>query len=212
MTATVVDRLGELGVIPVIVIESARHAADLGKALVSGGLPCAEVTLRTEAALDALRVLAEDPDLLVGAGTVTRPAQVEQAVAAGARFVVSPGFSASVVRECASLGVPVLPGVATATEIQLALDAGVTTVKFFPAEAAGGAAAVKALAAPYREVRFVPTGGVSPANLDAYLSLSAVAAVGGSWLVSPDLLARADFARVATLTAEAVELVRRARA
>jgi 2-dehydro-3-deoxyphosphogluconate aldolase / (4S)-4-hydroxy-2-oxoglutarate aldolase len=207
----VVDRLGEFGVVPVVVINGAALAHGLGQALKAGGIPCAEVTLRTEAAEAALWTLAADPELLVGAGTVTRPEQVERAVVAGARFVVSPGFSASVVRECGIVGVPVVPGVVTATEVQMALDAGVTVLKFFPAEQSGGVAAVKALSAPYGDVRFLPTGGIGPANLAAYLTIPSVVAVGGSWLVAPELLARGDLAQVTTLTQEAVELVRRCR-
>ena len=153
-------------------------------------------------------VLAENPDLLVGAGTVLRPAQVEAALHAGARYIVSPGFSASVVSECQRSGVPVLPGVATATEIQLALEAGLEVVKFFPAEACGGLAALKALAAPFRELRFVPTGGITAEGLASYLAEPWVLAVGGSWLVSADLLAAQDFARITDLAAAAVRVVR----
>jgi 2-dehydro-3-deoxyphosphogluconate aldolase / (4S)-4-hydroxy-2-oxoglutarate aldolase len=203
-----VDLLRGLGVVPVVVIDDVRHAAPLGHALRLGGLPCAEVTLRTDNALACLRVLAEDPSLLVGAGTVVRPAQVGPAVEAGARYVVSPGFSAAVVAECAQIGVPVLPGVATATEIQAALEAGVQTMKFFPAEAAGGVAAVTALSAPFRDVTFVPTGGITAANLHDYLRVPSVAAVGGSWLVSPALLQAEDFDTIASLVSAAVEQVR----
>lgn len=207
----VLDRLGHLGVIPVVVIDDASRAAALGSALVGGGLPCAEVTLRTDSALESLRALAENPDLLVGAGTVLRPAQVEAAMKAGVRYIVSPGFSASVVRECQRCGVPVLPGVATATEIQLALEAGLEAVKFFPAEACGGLAALKALAAPFAGVRFVPTGGITADGLATYLAEPSVLAVGGSWLVSADLLAAQDFARITDLAAAAVRVVRVAR-
>ena len=212
MTFAVLDRLGELGVIPVVVIDDVSRAEPLGHALLAGGLPCAEVTLRTPEALESLRVLAEDPDLLVGAGTVLRPAQVEQALDAGARFIVSPGFSPAVVAECAQAGVPVLPGVATATEIQAALDAGLDVVKFFPAEAAGGVRTLSALAAPFREVRFVPTGGIAAADLARYLAVPSVLAVGGSWVVATGLLADSRFAEIADLTAAAVADVRRARA
>ena len=207
----VLGRLGDLGVIPVVVIDDASRAAALGSALLSGGLPCAEVTLRTDTALDSLRALAENPDLLVGAGTVLRPAQVEAALQAGARYIVSPGFSASVVSECQRSGVPVLPGVATATEIQCALEAGLGAVKFFPAAASGGLAALKALAAPFRGVRFVPTGGITADALATYLAEPSVLAVGGSWLVSADLLAAQDFAQITELAAAAVRVVRGAR-
>ena len=207
----VLDRLGDLGVIPVVVIDDPSRAAALGSALLLGGLPCAEVTLRTDTALESLRVLAENPDLLVGAGTVLRPAQVEAALQAGARYIVSPGFSALVVSECQRCGVPVLPGVATATEIQVALEAGLEAVKFFPAEASGGLAALKALAAPFRGVRFVPTGGIAADGLATYLAQPSVLAVGGSWLVSADLLAAKDFVRITKLSAAAVQIVGRAR-
>jgi 2-dehydro-3-deoxyphosphogluconate aldolase / (4S)-4-hydroxy-2-oxoglutarate aldolase len=207
----VLDRLGHLGVIPVVVIDDPSRAAALGSALLVGGLPCAEITLRTDTALESLRALAENPDLLVGAGTVLRPGQVEAALQAGARYIVSPGFSPSVVSECQHAGVPVLPGVATATEIQAALDAGLETVKFFPAEAAGGLAVLKALAAPFRGVRFVPTGGITADGLATYLAEPSVLAVGGSWLVSADLLAAQDFEKITQLSAAAVQIVRRAR-
>jgi 2-dehydro-3-deoxyphosphogluconate aldolase/(4S)-4-hydroxy-2-oxoglutarate aldolase len=209
--AVVMDRLGALGVLPVVVIDEPSLAGRLGSALRTGGLPCAEVTLRTDSALESLRVLAEDPDLLVGAGTVLRPAQVGAALEAGARFMVSPGFSASVLAECRRSGVPLIPGVATATEIQTALDAGLQVLKFFPAEAAGGVVALKALAAPFREVRFVPTGGITASMLAGYLALPAVHAVGGSWLVSAELLAAQDFDQIAQLAAQAVEVVGAAR-
>ena len=207
----VLGRLGDLGVIPVVVIDDASRAAALGSALLLGGLPCAEVALRTDTALESLRVLAENPDLLVGAGTVLRPAQVEAALQAGARYIVSPGFSASVVSECQRSGVPVLPGVATATEIQLALEAGLEAVKFFPAEASGGLAALKALAAPFRGVRFVPTGGIAADGLASYLAEPSVLAVGGSWLASADLLAAKDFVQITDRAAAAVQAVRAVR-
>jgi 2-dehydro-3-deoxyphosphogluconate aldolase/(4S)-4-hydroxy-2-oxoglutarate aldolase len=207
----VLDRLGDLGVIPVVVIDAPSRAAALGSALLLGGLPCAEVTLRTDTALESLRALAENPDLLVGAGTVLRPAQVEAALEAGARYIVSPGFSASVVSECQRCGVPVLPGVATATEIQMALEAGLEAVKFFPAEASGGLAVLKALAAPFRGLRYVPTGGITADGLASYLAEPSVLAVGGSWLVSADLLAAQDFAQITDRAAAAVRVVRGAR-
>ena len=188
-----------------------RTLSPLGRALIAGGLPCAEVTLRTPEALDCLRVLAEDPDLLVGAGTVLRASQVEQALRAGARYIVSPGFSPAVVAECAQAGIPVLPGVATATEIQAALEVGLEVVKFFPAEAAGGVRTLAALAAPFRDVRFVPTGGIAAADLASYLALPCVLAVGGSWLVSARLLAGGRYAEITELTAAAVADVRHAR-
>jgi len=206
--SSVLDRLEAFGVVPVIVIENVASAASLGPALVAGGLPCAEVTLRTDAALESLRILAEDPNVLVGAGTVIRPQQVEIALDAGARFIVSPGFSSEVVGECRRAGVPVLPGVATATEVQAALEAGVDVVKFFPAESMGGVGGLRALAAPFRSVRFVPTGGIVATSLPSYLAVPSVLAVGGSWIVPAELLAAGDFPRITALAAAAVEVVR----
>ncbi len=191
-------------IVPVVVIEDPAQAGKLGAALLAGGLPCAEVTFRTPAAQAALAELATDPRLLVGAGTVTTVAQVDQAVQAGARFVVSPGFSAAVVAHCQQLGVPVLPGVATATELMAALDAGVSVVKFFPAQTLGGLPALKALAAPFPAVRFVPTGGITADLLGGYLAEKSVAAVGGTWMVAPALLAAGDFDQVTARAAAAV--------
>ncbi|RLK22543.1 2-dehydro-3-deoxyphosphogluconate aldolase/(4S)-4-hydroxy-2-oxoglutarate aldolase [Micromonospora sp. M71_S20] len=200
--------VGAARILPVVVLDDARDGAPLADALVRGGLRCAEVTFRTDAAAEAIRVMSERPDLLVGAGTVLTPAQVDRAVEAGARFVVTPGFGPAVVRRCQELGVPVFPGVATGTEIQMALDAGLDTVKFFPAEQLGGVGMIKALAAPYRSVRFIPTGGVNTANLADYLALPAVLAVGGTWMVAPDLIAAGRWDEVAARTAAAVEAAR----
>lgn len=212
MTGTLVDEvtraIAAFRVIPVAVIDDAGNAGPLGQALKAGGLACAEVTFRTAAAEDAIRTLASDPDILVGAGTVLRPDQVDRAVDAGARYIVTPGFSAAVVHRCRELGVPVFPGVLTPTEIQMALEAGLDTVKFFPAEVAGGVAALRAMSQPYGMVRFIPTGGITPQNLSAYLVLGSVLAVGGSWMVAADLIAGRRFAEIARLTAEAVALVR----
>jgi len=196
-----------LGILPVVVADDPGSAPPLAAALMAGGLPVAEVTFRTAGAAGVLRAMAAHPGLLVGAGTVVTVAQVDLAVDAGARFVVSPGLDARVVRRCQELGLPVFPGVATATEIQAALGCGVSTVKFFPAEPLGGAATVAALAAPYGGVRFIPTGGIGPAQAGRYLALKAVLAVGGSWMVPTAAIAAGDWARVTALTAEAVALV-----
>jgi len=194
--------------VPVVVLDDARDAEPLAEALIAGGLPIAEVTLRTPAALESIAIMARDPNLLVGAGTVVRPDDVARVVDAGARFVVSPGFSPAVVRECQRLGVPALPGIATATELQMALDAGLDTVKFFPASAAGGPAMVKALAAPFTEARFVPTGGIDEASLTSYFAIPSVLAVGGSWMVARKLVVSHDFATVTSLTEQACAAVR----
>jgi 2-dehydro-3-deoxyphosphogluconate aldolase / (4S)-4-hydroxy-2-oxoglutarate aldolase len=198
------ELLGGARIVPVVVIEDPALAAPLGDALLAGGLACAEVTLRTPNALAALRELAGDQRLLVGAGTVINAEQAEQAIEAGAKFVVSPGFSPSVVRRCQELGVPVLPGVATSTELMAALDAGVDTVKFFPAQSLGGVPMLKALAAPFGAVRFVPTGGITAELLPDYLAVPAVAAVGGSWMVAPALLKQKKFDEITALTAAAI--------
>jgi 2-dehydro-3-deoxyphosphogluconate aldolase/(4S)-4-hydroxy-2-oxoglutarate aldolase len=208
------DVLGLLcarGVIPVIVAEEVDTVRPLGDALKDGGLPVAEVTFRTAAAAEALRLLARDGDLLVGAGTIVRPEQVDLAHAAGARFVVTPGFSARVVDRCRELGLPVVPGVATATEVMAALDHGIELVKFFPAQASGGVAMVKALQGPFPEVRFIPTGGIDATNAAEYLTVQSVVAVGGSWMVASSLLRSRDFAGIAKLAAEAVAIVAQAR-
>ena len=202
----IIDQIGRLRVLPVVVIKDVAHARPLAQALRTGGLAGAEVTLRTSEGLSALRIMAQEPHFLLGAGTVTRESQVSEALAAGARFVVTPGFSLAVVRECQILQVPVIPGVATATEIQMAVDAGLTTVKFFPAVVAGGVPAIKALSAPYTQIRFVPTGGIGPVNVRQFLDLPQVLAVGGSWMVTGELIGEGDFAQISALTAEAVAL------
>lgn len=190
--------------VPVVVIKDARSAGALGDALVAGGIPVAEVTFRTEAAPEAIRQLATNPQLLVGAGTVQTSAQVDQAVEAGARFIVSPGFSVAVVERAQAHGLPVFPGAVTPTEIMAALDLGLTTLKFFPANLYGGPAALKALGAPFPQVRFIPTGGVSNGNLRDYLTLPNVAAVGGSWMVPAAAIEAGDTATIARLCAEAL--------
>ncbi|MGI5240516.1 bifunctional 4-hydroxy-2-oxoglutarate aldolase/2-dehydro-3-deoxy-phosphogluconate aldolase [Dactylosporangium sp. CA-139066] len=191
-------------VLPVVVIEDARHADALGSALVNGGLAVAEVTLRTDAGLDAIKSLAVRDDLVVGAGTVLTAAQADAAIAAGARFVVTPGFAPAVVRACQDAAVPVFPGVATATEIQMAVDAGLDIVKFFPAQQLGGAKTIKALSAPYRGVRFIPTGGVTTAVMPEYLALPAVLAVGATAIAPADLIAGEQWDEITTRAAEAL--------
>lgn len=208
------DALGLLcatGVIPVILADEIHVIRPLGDALKLGGIRVAEITFRTAAAIEALRLLALDPDLLVGAGTILRPDQVDLAYTAGARFIVTPGFSTRVLDRCRELGLPVVPGVATATELIAALDQGIELVKFFPAEASGGVAMIRALQAPFSDVRFIPTGGISAANAADYLSMNSVAAVGGNWIVASDLLRAGNYAGIARLAAEAVEIAAKAR-
>ena len=204
---SVLDQLSAARLVPVVVLDDAADADPLAAALVAGGLPVAEVTFRTAAAEESIRVMAARGDMLVGAGTVLTPAQVDVAVAAGASYIVSPGLSRAVVERCQEHGVLALPGAVTATEVQAALELGLTTVKFFPAGTSGGAPAIAALAAPFGGVRFVPTGGVGPKNLHEYLAIPAVAAVGGSWMVPRAAVKAGDFAQITRLTAEAVALL-----
>ena len=192
-------------VLPVVVLAESDSAAPLGEAILAGGLRCAEVTFRTPAAAAAIAAMsAGNPDLVVGAGTVLTVDQVDLALDAGARFVVSPGFGPAVVRRCQERQIPVFPGATTATEVQMALDAGLDTVKFFPAEAAGGVRMIEALAAPFPAVRFLPTGGIGPDNMASYLAIPSVAAVGGTWMVAPALVAAKDWAGITRLTRDAV--------
>jgi len=207
-TVDTLAALKEARLVPVVVLDDAKDADALAGALVAGGLPVAEVTFRTAAAADSIRTMAARGDILVGAGTVLTPAQVDEAVAAGAAYIVSPGLSRAVVERCAEHGVLALPGAVTATEIQGALELGLSTVKYFPAGTSGGAAAIAALAAPFGGVGFVPTGGVGPKNLHEYLAIPAVVAVGGSWMVPRDRVKAGDFATITELTAQAVELAR----
>ena len=210
MTSTIAA-VTALGVIPVVVVDDPSHADALAQALTRGGLPSAEVTLRTARALDAVRELAQHPSLLLGAGTVISPAQVGQAVTAGARYIVSPGFSPAVSAECARLGVPLIPGAVTATEIQAALEHGHTLVKFFPAAASGGLTTLKALAAPFPDVRFVPTGGIDAQSLRDYLRVDAVAAVGGTWIAARDLIVAGEFEQIESRAHAATAIVREER-
>jgi 2-dehydro-3-deoxyphosphogluconate aldolase / (4S)-4-hydroxy-2-oxoglutarate aldolase len=199
--------LERIRIVPVIVSDNPGSASPLAAALVAGGLPVAEVTFRTTAAVEVLRAMAANPDLLVGAGTVVTVTQIDQAVNAGARFVMSPGLDAQIVRRCQELGVPVFPGVATPTEIQAALACGVSIVKFFPAEPLGGATTVAALAAPFGGVRFIPTGGIGPVQAREYLALKSVLAIGGSWIAPPAMVSAADWPRITARAAEAVALL-----
>jgi 2-dehydro-3-deoxyphosphogluconate aldolase/(4S)-4-hydroxy-2-oxoglutarate aldolase len=205
MTADLAPVLRGARVLPVLVVASAATAAPLADALAQGGARCAEVTLRTPEAERALRVMAAHGGLVVGAGTVLTPEQAERAVAAGARFVVSPGFDEAVVDKCRELGVPVVPGVATATDVMRALKAGITTVKMFPAAPLGGPAMLRALGAPFPQVRFVPTGGIGADRLGDYLAEPAVLAVGGSWMATAGHLERGDYQGIRQLTAQAVD-------
>lgn len=196
--------LAQHRIIPVVVVNDAARADGLAHALLDGGLPVAEVTFRTKAAPEAIRAMSKHDEMLVGAGTVLTPEQVDVAVDAGARFIVSPGLSAEVVGRAGQRGVPVIPGAVTPSELMAAQALGLTTVKFFPAGTYGGVSAIKALHAPFRDLQFIPTGGVSLANLADYLSLPYVPAVGGSWMVPADAVDAGDFDLVARLCGEAV--------
>jgi 2-dehydro-3-deoxyphosphogluconate aldolase/(4S)-4-hydroxy-2-oxoglutarate aldolase len=209
----VLATLGDLGLVPVVAIERAEDAVQLGRALVAGGLPCAEITFRTAAAQQAIESIASSlPEITLGAGTVLTVEQADRAISAGAQFIVSPGFNAKVVDWCLETGVPVTPGVATPTEIEMALDRGLEILKFFPAEAMGGTKTLKAISAPYAGVRFIPTGGVNLDNLAEYLSLPSVHCCGGSWLVKSKLISQGSFDEITRLTEEAMAVVRRVRA
>ncbi|WP_293997992.1 bifunctional 4-hydroxy-2-oxoglutarate aldolase/2-dehydro-3-deoxy-phosphogluconate aldolase [Streptomyces sp.] len=194
-------------VVPVVVIEDAADAVPLARALVDGGLPVIEVTLRTPAALDAIRaVAAAVPDAMVGAGTVLTPAQVTECVAAGARFLVSPGWTDRLLTAMAASGVPYLPGVSTASEVVTLLERGVREMKFFPAQAAGGTAYLGSLAGPLPQARFCPTGGIGPDNAPEYLALPNVGCVGGTWMVPADAVGAGDWDRVRELARAAAGL------
>ena len=192
----ILKAIGALRLVPVIVIDEEENAYPLAQALKAGGLPCAEITFRTAAAERSIRAMASDPEILLGAGTVLRPEQVDRALEAGARYIVTPGFSAEVVRACQANSVPVFPGVATATEMQMALEAGIEVVKVFPAEALGGLALLKALAPPFSMMRFIPTGGISVSQL----------AVGGSWIAPKALIAGHHFDQITELASQAVAI------
>ena len=202
-----IDRLQSLKLIPVVALESAEDAEPLADALCAGGLPCAEITFRTDAALDCLRALADRPDFLIGAGTIHSAEQAQAAVEAGAQFIVTPGFNPRTVTWCAENNVPIFPGIATPTDLEMALEHGLSVVKFFPAETLGGVRTLKAFSGPYGEVRFIPTGGINARNLVDYLQLPNVLACGGSWMVNPGLLREGRWSEVTRLTAEAVKSV-----
>ncbi|MEU7012639.1 bifunctional 4-hydroxy-2-oxoglutarate aldolase/2-dehydro-3-deoxy-phosphogluconate aldolase [Streptomyces sp. NPDC046385] len=201
---SVLDLASAAPVVPVVVIEDAADAVPLARALVAGGLPAIEVTLRTPAALDAIRAIAaEVPEAVVGAGTVVSPANVADAVGAGARFLVSPGWTDALLAAMRGSGVAFLPGVSTTSEVVALLERGVTDMKFFPAEAAGGVPYLKSLAGPLPQARFCPTGGISRSSAPAYLALPNVACVGGTWMLPADALAARDWGRVEALAREA---------
>ena len=209
MMKTLEERFYDYAVVPVVVLNDADDAIPLADALIKGGLPCAEVTFRTDAAEESIRRICESfPDMLVGAGTVLTTKQVERAYKAGAKFIVSPGFDPEIIDCCISIGLPVLPGCITPSEIAQAVKRGLKVVKFFPAEQSGGVAMIKAMAAPYSMVKFMPTGGISTKNLADYLSCDKILCCGGSWMVKEDLIKSGSFDKIKDMTKEATALAR----
>ena len=203
----ITEQIQNLAVVPVVVLEDTEDALPLAKALCEGGLPCAEVTFRTDSAEESIKIMTEAfPDMLVGAGTVLTAEQVDQAVKAGAKFIVSPGFDPEIVDYCILKDIPVFPGCITPSEVAQAVKRGLKVIKFFPAEQFGGIAAIKALAAPYTDIKFMPTGGINPKNLENYLSDDKIIACGGSWMVKGNLIKEGRFDEIRILTAEAVKL------
>ena len=203
------ERFEDFGVVPVVVLDDVKDALPLAKALTEGGLPCAEVTFRTEAAEESIKVMAEAyPDMVVGAGTVLTIEQVDAAVKAGAKFIVSPGFDPEIVDYCLEKEIPIFPGCVTPSEVAQAVKRGLKVVKFFPAEPAGGVAMIKAMAAPYNQLRFMPTGGIGTQNLKDYLEFNKIICCGGSWMVKADLIKNGEFDKICKLTKEAKELAK----
>ena len=198
------ERFAELKVVPVVVLNNVKDAAPLAKALVEGGLPCAEVTFRTDAAAESIRIMTEAyPDMLVGAGTVLTTEQVDRAVEAGAKFIVSPGFDPEIVDYCIEKNIPVFPGCISPSEVAQAVKRGLKVVKLFPAEQAGGLTMIKAMAAPYNMLKFMPTGGINTKNLKEYLACDKILCCGGSWMVKGDMVEAGEFEKIKKLTEEA---------
>ncbi|MCL2365324.1 MAG: bifunctional 4-hydroxy-2-oxoglutarate aldolase/2-dehydro-3-deoxy-phosphogluconate aldolase [Defluviitaleaceae bacterium] len=201
---SIFEQLATYKIVPVITLHDAKDAVPLAEALIAGGLPCAEVTFRTPAAAAGIKAMTDAfPQMLVGAGTVLTPAQADAAVAAGAKFIVAPGLNPEIVRYCQQKNVPMLPGVMTPSEVEQGLALGLTHLKFFPAQAAGGVGMLRALSAPYGAVKFMPTGGIDAGNVKDYLSLPNVFACGGSWMVKDNLIKEGNFAEIERLTKEA---------
>ena len=208
----ILEQLSKFGVVPVVVLNDAKDAEPLAKALCDGGLPCAEVTFRTAAAEESIRTMTEKyPEMLVGAGTVLTTEQVDRAVAAGAKFIVSPGLNPRIVKYCVEKGILITPGCSNPSDIEVALENGLEVVKFFPAEPAGGLNMIKAMAAPYVGVKFMPTGGINPTNVRDYLAYDRILACGGSWMVKGSLVDAGEFDKIEELTREAVEIVKESR-
>ena len=204
--------IGSTGIVPVVVLNKVSDAEPLAAALIAGGLPCAEVTFRTDAAEESIRSISKKfPDMFVGAGTVLSIEQVDHAIGAGAKFIVSPGLNPKVVEYCIKKGYPVCPGIMTPTELEVALGFGLDVVKFFPAKNAGGLKMIKAMSAPYTMMNIMPTGGINTTNVRDYLACDKILACGGSWMVKGDLVAAGDFAQIEKLTREAADIVKEIR-
>lgn len=209
---SVLEKMKSCMIVPVIALEEADKAEELAGALCRGGLPCAEVTFRTAAAAETIRRMRKAyPDMLVGAGTVLTTEQVNAAVDAGAQFIVSPGFNPRIVRYCIDRGLTIVPGTATPSEVEQAIEAGLEVVKFFPAEAAGGLNMIKSMSAPYGNMMFMPTGGINPDNVKEYLKFSKILACGGSWMVKKEYLDQNQFDRIEELAREAVKIAKEVR-
>jgi len=202
----ILETISKIGIVPVVKLDDAKDAAPLADALCKGGIPCAEVTFRTGAAAEAIKIMTEThPDMVVGAGTVLTTEQVDKAVEAGAKFIVSPGLNPKIVKYCVDKNIPITPGVNSPSEIETAIEFGLEVVKFFPAEQSGGIAKIKAMAAPYVNMKFMPTGGINAGNINSYLDFPKVIACGGSWMVPGDLIANGEFDKIEALTREAVK-------
>lgn len=204
----ILEQIKDIRLVPVVAIENADDTEGLCAALVEGNIPCAEITFRTAAAPEAIRIAAKNQDMLVGAGTVLSVDQAKQAVDCGAKFIVSPGFSPKVVQWCLDNNIPITPGTCTPTDIQMAVDFGLEVVKFFPAESYGGLSTLKALAAPYTKMKFMPTGGINTKNVTDYLKFEKVIACGGSWMVKGDLIAGRKFDEITAISKEASALAK----
>ena len=201
----VLEELGNIGIIPVIKIDDKEKAVPLAKALMAGGLPCAEVTFRTDAAEEAISLInREVPEILLGAGTVLNSEQADRAINAGAKFIVSPGFNPKLVSHCIEKNIPVIPGCSSPSDIEAAIELGLDVVKFFPAEQAGGLEYIKAVSAPYTSMKFIPTGGINAKNIAEYIKFNKILACGGSWMVRDDLINAGDFDKITSLCREAI--------
>jgi 2-dehydro-3-deoxyphosphogluconate aldolase/(4S)-4-hydroxy-2-oxoglutarate aldolase len=205
-------KINGFGIVPVVVLDDSKNASLAARALIDGGLPCAEVVFRTPAAEESLRMISQEfPQMLLGAGTVLTIRQADLAAAAGAKFIVSPGLNPKVVKHCLSKKIPIIPGCMTPSDIEVAIELGLDTIKFFPAEAAGGINMLKALSAPYPDIKFMPTGGIDISNLSLYLNFNKVIACGGSWMATRELINKCGFNEITRLTEEVVSAVKKLR-